>query len=110
MATPVSTANPSTESKLRQSDHRTAAVPLILGDVLGASIYALMGVLSQEVGGALWAPLGDVARVTQLPTGASPATAVLGAAVIAYYSFVGFETSARSSASSRWWRWRSAPC
>ncbi|MEH3140600.1 MAG: APC family permease, partial [Mycobacterium kyogaense] len=29
----------------------------ILGDVLGAGIYALMGVLSQEVGGVLWAPL-----------------------------------------------------
>src|ERR1700712_6126986 len=29
----------------------------ILGDVLGAGIYALMGVLSQDVGGALWAPL-----------------------------------------------------
>src|SRR5687768_921792 len=29
----------------------------ILGDVLGAGIYALMGVLAGEVGGALWAPL-----------------------------------------------------
>jgi len=29
----------------------------ILGDVLGAGIYALMGVLSQDVGGALWIPL-----------------------------------------------------
>jgi hypothetical protein len=29
----------------------------ILGDVLGAGIYALMGVLSQDIGGALWAPL-----------------------------------------------------
>ncbi len=29
----------------------------ILGDVLGAGIYALMGKLSVEVGGALWAPL-----------------------------------------------------
>ncbi|MDP9166034.1 MAG: amino acid permease, partial [Actinomycetota bacterium] len=29
----------------------------ILGDVLGAGIYALIGVLSQDVGGALWAPL-----------------------------------------------------
>jgi len=222
MATPVSTANPSTESKLRQSITGPLLFLFILGDVLGAGIYALMGVLSQEVGGALWAPLatalllalltagsyaelvtkypkaggaaifaerafrvpliaflvgfsmlaagvtsaaglalafagdylgtfidvppvlaaivflalvaalnargineslrtnlvmtvvevsgllivivtvavllshggGDVARVTQLPPGASPATAVLGAAIIAYYSFVGFETSA----------------
>lgn len=29
----------------------------ILGDVLGAGIYALMGVLSEDVGGMLWAPL-----------------------------------------------------
>lgn len=29
----------------------------ILGDVLGAGIYALMGVLSEQVGGMLWAPL-----------------------------------------------------
>lgn len=29
----------------------------ILGDVLGAGIYALMGVLSEKVGGMLWAPL-----------------------------------------------------
>jgi amino acid transporter len=29
----------------------------ILGDVLGAGIYALMGVLSSDVGGVLWAPL-----------------------------------------------------
>ena len=29
----------------------------ILGDVLGAGIYALMGVLAGEVGGLLWAPM-----------------------------------------------------
>ena len=209
-------------SKLRQSITGPLLFLFILGDVLGAGIYALMGVLSQEVGGALWAPLltalvlalltagsyaelvtkypraggaaifaerafknpllaflvgfsmlaagvtsaaglalafagdylgtfldvpavpaavvflalvaalnargiseslksnvvmtvievsgllivivtvavllghggGDVARVTQLPDGVSPGSAVLGAAVIAYYSFVGFETSA----------------
>ena len=209
-------------SKLRQSITGPLLFVFILGDVLGAGIYALMGVLSQEVGGALWAPLaaalllalltagsyaelvtkypraggaaifaerafrnplvaflvgfsmlaagvtsaaglalafagdylgtfldvpavpaavvflalvallnargiseslktnlvmtvievgglvivivtvavllggggGDVARVTQFPAGVNPGTAVLGAAVIAYYSFVGFETSA----------------
>ncbi|MGV8885724.1 MAG: APC family permease [Microbacteriaceae bacterium] len=37
---------------------------------------------------------GDVSRVTQFPEGAVPATAILGGAIIAYYSFVGFETSA----------------
>ncbi|GLK16660.1 APC family permease [Herbiconiux flava] len=37
---------------------------------------------------------GDVSRVGQFPTDASPALAVLGGAIVAYYSFVGFETSA----------------
>lgn len=37
---------------------------------------------------------GDVSRVTQLPEGTGVATAVLAGAIIAYYSFVGFETSA----------------
>ncbi|WP_370619764.1 APC family permease [Mumia sp. Pv 4-285] len=37
---------------------------------------------------------GDVGRVTEFPDGATPATATLSAAIIAYYSFVGFETSA----------------
>ncbi|WP_314505989.1 APC family permease [uncultured Microbacterium sp.] len=37
---------------------------------------------------------GDVSRVTQLPEGTGVATAVLSGSIIAYYSFVGFETSA----------------
>ncbi|MBT2483886.1 MULTISPECIES: APC family permease [unclassified Microbacterium] len=37
---------------------------------------------------------GDVSRVTQTPEGTSVGIAVLSGAVIAYYSFVGFETSA----------------
>jgi amino acid transporter len=37
---------------------------------------------------------GDVARVGQFPDGSTPAFAILGAAIVAYYSFVGFETSA----------------
>ena len=37
---------------------------------------------------------GDMSRVTQLPEGTGLATAVLSGAIIAYYSFVGFETSA----------------
>jgi amino acid transporter len=37
---------------------------------------------------------GDTSRVTAFPQGANPAIATLGAAIIAYYSFVGFETSA----------------
>ena len=41
--------------------HRAITGPLlylfILGDVLGAGIYALMGVLAGDVGGVLWAPI-----------------------------------------------------
>ncbi|MCZ8380927.1 APC family permease [Mycobacterium sp. CPCC 205372] len=37
---------------------------------------------------------GDVSRIGQFPDGANPALAILGGAIIAYYSFVGFETSA----------------
>lgn len=37
---------------------------------------------------------GDVSRVGQFPTDVSPGLATLAAVIIAYYSFVGFETSA----------------
>jgi APA family basic amino acid/polyamine antiporter len=37
---------------------------------------------------------GNVSRVGSFPTDVNPALATLGAAIIAYYSFVGFETSA----------------
>src|SRR5690606_26247985 len=37
---------------------------------------------------------GDVSRVVQAPEGTGIATAVLAGAIVAYYSFVGFETSA----------------
>lgn len=47
----------------------------ILGDVLGAGIYALMGVLSQDVGGVLWAPL-MIALVLALLTAGSYAELV----------------------------------
>ena len=45
------------ESKLKQVITGPLLFLFILGDVLGAGIYALMGVLAGEVGGALWAPL-----------------------------------------------------
>lgn len=37
---------------------------------------------------------GDASRLTEFPAGANPALATLAAAIVAYYSFVGFETSA----------------
>lgn len=64
----------------------------ILGDVLGAGIYALMGELSADVGGALWAPL-LVALLLALLTAGSYAELVTkypqagGAAVFAERAF-----------------------
>ena len=48
------TSEPST---LRREIGGPLLFAFILGDVLGAGIYALMGVLSERVGGMLWAPL-----------------------------------------------------
>ncbi|MEV8337847.1 APC family permease [Leucobacter sp. NPDC077196] len=48
---------PPTDTKLRRSVSGLLLFAFILGDVLGAGVYALMGVLSAEVGGMLWAPL-----------------------------------------------------
>jgi amino acid transporter len=45
------------EGKLRRKITGPLLFMFILGDVLGAGIYALMGVLSEDVGGMLWAPL-----------------------------------------------------
>lgn len=64
----------------------------ILGDVLGAGIYALMGVLSESAGGVLWAPL-VVALLLALLTAGSYAELVTkypragGAAVFAERAF-----------------------
>ena len=46
------------------------------------------------VGVMLGAGGGDPSRLTEFPAGANPALATLAAAIVAYYSFVGFETSA----------------
>lgn len=45
------------EGKLARKITGPLLLLFILGDVLGAGIYALMGVLAGKVGGALWAPL-----------------------------------------------------
>ncbi|MCV7300690.1 APC family permease [Mycobacterium barrassiae] len=46
-----------TEGKLKRHITGPLLFMFILGDVLGAGIYALMGVLAGDVGGMLWAPL-----------------------------------------------------
>lgn len=68
--TTAQTASPTApESKLRQNITGPLLYVFILGDVLGAGIYALMGVLSQEVGGALWAPLAAALLLALLTAG-----------------------------------------
>jgi len=57
-------------------------------EVSGLVIVVVVVAIMMSGGG------GDVSRVTQLPEGTGLASAVLGGAIIAYYSFVGFETSA----------------
>lgn len=80
------------EGKLRRRITGPLLFVFILGDVLGAGIYALMGVLSEDVGGALWAPL-LVALLLALLTAGSYAELVTkypkagGAAVFAERAF-----------------------
>lgn len=85
----VDTAAP---AKLARSITGPLLFLFILGDVLGAGIYALMGVLSDEVGGVLWAPL-VIALLMALLTAGSYAELVTkypragGAAVFANRAF-----------------------
>ena len=79
-------------TKLRKAITGPLLFAFILGDVLGAGIYALMGVLSEQVGGMLWAPL-LVALLLALLTAGSYAELVTkypragGAAVFAERAF-----------------------
>src|SRR3954465_11452496 len=57
------------EGKLKRNITGPLLFLFILGDVLGAGIYALMGVLAGEVGGALWAPLALALLLALLPAG-----------------------------------------
>lgn len=54
---PARTDDPSDTTRLRRAISGPLLYAFILGDVLGAGIYALMGVLAGKVGGILWAPL-----------------------------------------------------
>ncbi|MFN3005378.1 APC family permease [Mycolicibacterium wolinskyi] len=81
-----------TGTKLKRKITGPLLFLFILGDVLGAGIYALMGVLAGKVGGALWAPL-LVALLLALLTAGSYAELVTkypkagGAAVFAERAF-----------------------
>ena len=80
------------ETRLRRAISGPLLFAFILGDVLGAGVYALMGVLSEEVGGMLWAPL-VLALLLALLTAGSYAELVTkypragGAAVFAERAF-----------------------
>lgn len=79
-------------TKLRRAVTGPLLFAFILGDVLGAGVYALMGVLSEKVGGMLWAPL-LVALLLAMLTAGSYAELVTkypragGAAVFAERAF-----------------------
>lgn len=89
-APPTPTRVPSPQ--LRRSVGGVLLFVFIIGDVLGAGIYALVGVMAGEVGGAVWVPL-LVALAMALTTAASYAELVTkypeagGAAVFARRAF-----------------------
>lgn len=56
-ASAAADAAPEAPGRLRRAITGPLLFAFILGDVLGAGVYALMGVLSEQVGGLLWAPL-----------------------------------------------------
>src|SRR4051794_28345029 len=79
-------------SRLKQGISPALLFLFILGDVLGAGVYALVGELAGKSGGLMWAPL-VVALVMALLTAASYAELVTkypkagGAAVFASRAF-----------------------
>jgi APA family basic amino acid/polyamine antiporter len=91
-STTTGQAAANSDSKLTRRITGPLLFLFILGDVLGAGIYALMGVLSGEVGGALWAPLA-LALLLALLTAGSYAELVTkypkagGAAIFAQRAF-----------------------
>ena len=91
-STPAPEHNAPEAGGLRRAITGPMLFAFILGDVLGAGVYALMGVLSEDVGGMLWAPL-VVALLLALLTAGSYAELVTkypragGAAVFAERAF-----------------------
>ncbi|WNV75745.1 APC family permease [Geodermatophilus sp. DSM 44513] len=65
-----------------------ANVVMTVVEVSGLVLVVVLGALVLGRGD------GDLGRTVEFPSGVAPATAVLAAALLAYYSFVGFETSA----------------
>ena len=65
-----------------------ANLVMTLVEVSGLVLVVVLGALVLGRGD------GDLGRTVEFPPGVAPASAVLAAALLAYYSFVGFETSA----------------
>jgi amino acid transporter len=88
----MSTSSPEPDTKLRRVITGPLLLLFILGDVLGAGVYALAGKIAGEVGGAIWVPL-VVAMGFAMLTAASYAELVTkypkagGAAVFAARAF-----------------------
>lgn len=88
----MSTSSPEPDTKLRRAITGPLLLLFILGDVLGAGVYALAGKIAGEVGGAIWVPL-VVAMGFAMLTAASYAELVTkypkagGAAVFAARAF-----------------------
>lgn len=92
IADDIDAAHDGAQTKLKRGITGPLLFLFILGDVLGAGIYALTGVLSAEVGGVLWLPL-LLALLLALLTAGSYAELVTkypragGAAVFAQRAF-----------------------
>ncbi|MGL5861146.1 MAG: APC family permease, partial [Phycicoccus sp.] len=67
------------------------------------TVVEVSGLLAVVVVGAVVVGRGDgdLGRVVELPADVAPAGAVLAAAILAFYSFVGFETSANLAEETR---------
>ena len=89
---PAATGDAEPDTKLHRAVTGKLLYLFILGDVLGAGVYALVGVVAGEVGGAIWVPL-LVALLLALLTAASYAELVTkypragGSAVFAERAF-----------------------
>ena len=55
---PIAAEHAAQEGPLRRAISRRMLLFFILGDILGAGIYALVGVVAGEVGGAIWTAFG----------------------------------------------------
>lgn len=92
-------------SKLKQNITGSLLCVFILGDVLGAGIYALTGMLAQEVGGAVWVPLAVALGLALLTAGSC-------AELVTKYPRAGGRPSSPSvRTAAPWWpSWSASAC